>query len=111
MKKLLLIVIVLLPVIVTAAPTGFMATWDIYPYPTASMQISCGIGIAAKTPMGTAIANTGTLSFNMDVQPGETINCIAQAVLNGDVSPNSLEASLRLPLVLPAPVLRIRVVP
>lgn len=107
MKKYLWLLI-LLPLVVTAAPTNWESSWDTYPFPTASMTISCGVNGAAKSPVGTATAATGVVPFNVSMNPGDTIACVSQASLNGDVSPPSAEVTDRIPLALPAPVGRLR---
>lgn len=100
--------LILIPLVVSAAPTNWEFSWDAYPFPTASMTVSCGINGAAKSPVGAATAATGVIPFNVSMNPGDTIACVSQASLDGDVSPPSAEVTERIPKVLPAPVGHLR---
>lgn len=110
MKKILTFLI-LMPLVVTAAPTNFEITWDPYPDPTATIQALCGVNGSVKTLAGSTLASVTVLPINLDVSPGDTVACTAKAVKGPDASAESPEASVRLPFVLPPPVIHLRVVP
>lgn len=111
MKKLFLTLLVLLPVVVTAAPVSFVSTWDSYTPSTATMHMKCGVNAGAKAEVGTAAASTGQIAFTIDANPGDDVKCIASTNLGTDVSPDSAEVTVHIPLALSPPVIHIRVAP
>lgn len=108
MKRNLFAVALLVALTVSAAPTGYIVSWDPYPVADATIQVSCGLNSGPKSLSGSALASVGQVAVTLDVQPGDDIQCTAVAVKGVDSSPSAQEATLHVPLVLPAPVLRIR---
>jgi len=108
MKKLLLMLLVLSPLTLTAAPQNLVYTWVQYPDASAVINSECKLSTEPDTAYVTVFSNISaalvTGDLTVDATEGQTIICRLWASNASTTSPRSEVATYRVPfLVLPAP--------
>lgn len=94
MKKMLLAVLVMLPLAVTGAVKQYRLTWTDVPADQVVLG-ECRVNAGAYAPIGQAPGN-GAIDFDMDVNPGDTVNCRAWATKPGFPDSERSEVAVRI---------------
>ena len=109
MKKLMILLLIL-PLTVTAETFNLHLYWDAYDWPTALIRGECRVNAGPFIEVGTATAGTLQMPITVVALKGDTLACRVRGELNGEISAWTAEATYRIPLGLTAPA-GIRVAP
>jgi len=81
MKKWMAVLLLVLPLTVTAEISTFKVWWDQYPIPQATVHVECEIaGISPFAEKANTPATVNSLLFDENVDPGQTLHCRAWPV-------------------------------